>query len=90
MGRHRQFSIERLRNMATAVEACVISPVAAGKLLREAANEIARLRSAPRETDKCTLCSSKPAEGCYTGCLVKDLGPLDGWNCDGKGNLTRI
>lgn len=39
---------------------------------------------------QCTLCAAEPgADGFYTGCMVKDLGPQNGWDCDGHGNLTR-
>lgn len=41
-----------------------------------------------RVREKCTLCSSEPCDGFYTGCMVKD-GHAPEWDCDGKGNLTR-
>lgn len=39
----------------------------------------------------CSLCSAKPADGFFTGCLVRDLPQQDhnGWQCDGRGMLTR-
>lgn len=36
----------------------------------------------------CTLCSSVPSSGFYTGCMVQD-GHAPEWNCDGHGKLTR-
>lgn len=41
------------------------------------------------ETTKCTLCAAVESPGFYTGCMCKDLGPQNGWVCDGNGNLTR-
>lgn len=40
------------------------------------------------ETAQCTLCSSEPSSGFYTGCMVRD-GWASEWECDGEGNLTR-
>ena len=42
----------------------------------------------PIETAYCTLCSSRPSSGFYTGCMVKD-GHVKEWNCDGEGHLWR-
>lgn len=39
--------------------------------------------------EQCTLCASDDSPGFYTGCMVKD-GHAPEWECDGKGNLTRI
>lgn len=49
---------------------------------------------------KCTLCDPRPeatdAEcdkwpGHYKGCMIKEEGhPINGWNCDGRGNLTKV
>jgi hypothetical protein len=44
----------------------------------------------PHGGAKCTLCSKVPSDGFYTGCMVKDLGPQNGWDCDGQGHLTRL
>lgn len=51
------------------------------------------------ETTKCSLCDPRPevtVEECdrwpghYKGCMQKDKGkPINGWVCDGRGNLTR-
>lgn len=38
----------------------------------------------------CTLCSKSDSPGFYTGCMCKDLGPQNGWDCDGHGNLTKV
>ena len=39
---------------------------------------------------KCTNCAGVESPGFYTGCMQKDEGkPINGWTCDGEGNLTR-
>lgn len=43
------------------------------------------------EHAQCTLCTSEPSPGFYTGCMIKDgFSKNSGWNCDGHGNLTRV
>jgi hypothetical protein len=41
------------------------------------------------QTAKCTLCAKDESPGFYRGCMCKDLGSQNGWDCDGNGNLTR-
>ena len=42
------------------------------------------------ERARCTLCAGVESHGFYTGCMQRDEGkPINGWTCDGEGNLTR-
>jgi hypothetical protein len=41
------------------------------------------------QTAKCTSCAKDESPGFYRGCMCKDLGSQNGWDCDGNGNLTR-
>lgn len=48
------------------------------------------LIEAKPETAVCTLCAATESTGFYTGCMIKDGNCKDsGWDCDGKGQLTR-
>lgn len=42
----------------------------------------------------CTNCCSNGSEGFFPGCMIRDVpvGTVDfgGWECDGKGHLTRL
>lgn len=42
------------------------------------------------ETRTCTLCAGQESPGFYTGCMVKDGHIAPDWQCDRKGNLSRV
>lgn len=52
------------------------------------------------DTERCTLCDPRPEAtdeecdkwpGFFRGCLCEAQGGVvNGWKCDGKGNLTRV
>jgi hypothetical protein len=37
----------------------------------------------------CTICAYVESPGFYTGCMFNDGLDCNGWECDGRGNLTR-
>jgi len=59
--------------------------------VREVAKELDD-RAQPKqalEFARCSLCAGEESPGFYTGCMCQDLGPQNGWTCDGNGNLQR-
>ena len=64
------------------------APVQPASQINDAVNMV-QPASKP-ETATCTLCAGIESPGFYTGCMIKDDNCKDsGWDCDGKGNLTR-
>lgn len=92
----RSLKTVRNANAKPSVPTCRLSKGCEAPEMCEELNRCTALKREPnaaRQTERaqCTLCASEPSPGFYTGCMIQDgAAKQTGWNCDGKGNLTRF